>query len=182
MGTFAADDVAKEIQRCLRRIAKDFAGSGNREKWTKLIKVRLTELGRDHKFAVCASGVNDKAHWGEFVYDLCWLKYVSYYDTRDPYEPTDYLLRVPLVMESEWGNEREISDDFEKILMARADLRVMIFQHDKPADIDDITRHLTTYIRRFRPRRVADRYLFCGYINARNKFQFALVDGKGAVV
>lgn len=106
---------------------------------------------------------------------------MNYYETRGPYEPTDYLLRVPLVMESEWDNKREILDDFEKILMARADLRVMIFQDDDHS-VDDITTYLRTYIRRFRPRRVADRYLFCGYINARNKFQFALVDGKGAVV
>ena len=91
------------------------------------------------------------------------------------------MLRVPLVIESEWGDKRDISDDFEKILMARANLRVMIFQ-DGNHSVDDITTHLRTYIRRFRPRRVADRYLFCGYINVRNKFQFALVDGKGAIV
>ncbi len=181
MGTPATDQIVKELQRCLQRIAKDYAGSHSDEVWTKAIKVGLTDLGKKQEFAVCASGVNDKAHWGEFVYDLCWLQYMDYYPTRAGYEPRDYLLRVPLAMESEWGNKGLISDDFEKILMARADLRVMIFQDGKHS-VDDITTHLRTYIRRFRPRRVADRCLFCGYINARNKFQFALVDGKGAVV
>ena len=138
-------------------------------------------MGKKHEFGVCAAGVNDKAHWGEWLYDLCWLQYMNYYPTSAGYKPRDYLLRVPLVMESEWGDKHDISNDFEKILMARAELRVMIFE-DGNHRVDDITTHLRTYIRRFRPRRVADRYLFCGYINARNKFQFALVDGKGAVV
>ena len=34
---------------------------------------------------------------------------------------------VPLVAEVEWGNEGDVWDDFQKLLAARAEERVMIF-------------------------------------------------------
>ncbi len=35
-----------------------------------------------------------------------------------------------LLVESEWGDEHEIFDDFEKLLLCRADLRLMILNRD----------------------------------------------------
>ena len=35
--------------------------------------------------------------------------------------------QIPLVAESEWEGPDDIDDDFQKLLLARADLRVMVF-------------------------------------------------------
>ena len=53
------------------------------------------------------------------LYDVTWLKHEN-----------DELVDAPLVAECEWGNKRDIEYDFEKLLLARAGVRLMIF--DEP--------------------------------------------------
>ena len=66
--------------------------------------------------------------YGEWLYDVTWLKYER---QRDGLEwPATALIEAPLVAECEWGrgkNLEYIVEDFEKLLLARADVRLMIF-------------------------------------------------------
>lgn len=58
---------------------------------------------------------------GEWLYDLTWLKYCA--DRSDR-----LLVDVHLVAEIEWDNrDSHIQDDFEKLLLARASVRLMVF-------------------------------------------------------
>jgi hypothetical protein len=67
---------------------------------------------------VCASGFEGKFE-PEWLYDLIWYKNNS--EVR--------LETVPLVLESEWAYDYyDIRFDFEKLLLANAPLKVMVFQ------------------------------------------------------
>jgi hypothetical protein len=83
----------------------------------------------------------------EFLYDLVWLTYGD-----DGFRMTG----VPLVLECEWGRLPDVDYDFEKLLLARADHRVMIFQGTDPEQ------HFNRMIERVRHcglTRSGDRYL-----------------------
>ncbi len=111
----------------MRAVQKDLnsleVGEGESDTvWTTAVKTKLCKIGRD-RFGckVCASGV-DKADFGEWLYDVTWLEY----EKNDRGKLVN-LVDAPLVAECEWGNKGDIEDDFEKLLLARAGVRLMIF-------------------------------------------------------
>ena len=62
---------------------------------------------------------DENRDWPEWLYDVTWLKY--------EHEGERLLIEAPSVAECEWGNKGDIDDDFEKLLLARAGIRLMIF-------------------------------------------------------
>lgn len=79
----------------------------------------LARLGRDLGYKVCNSNrdIGDDSEW---LYDMVWYKY------REGGEP-QRLDRIPLVMECEWHvSISKLTEDFEKLLLANADLRVFV--------------------------------------------------------
>ena len=88
--------------------------------WTKAVKTKLCEIGREFGCKVCASGV-EKADrdYGEWLYDVTWLEYEKI--------GRGELVDAPLVAECEWGNFDAIVEDFEKLLLAREGVRLMVF-------------------------------------------------------
>lgn len=117
----------------------------SREEWkafTRAFKTRLCEIGKERDYQVAASSV-EKVDYGEWLYDVTWLDYDS-----------EYLRNVPLVAEVEWGNPSRIGDDFEKLLVARADLKLMIFAGPPPgteAIFDRMVRQIEAF--RYPPER-----------------------------
>lgn len=84
--------------------------------WTKEIKTLLCRIGKmELDCYTCASQV-DKAFvcHGEWLFDVTWLKW------------NDDLYSVPMVAECEWGGRNDIRDDFQKLLIARAAIRLMV--------------------------------------------------------
>lgn len=129
------------------------------ENWTRAIKSNLAKLGRERQFWVYASGA-DNTHGGEWLYDLCWLKYAE-----------EYFINVELALECEWlsGGEH-VFDDFLKLCQCRATLRVMIyaawtFEHSRP-----LTDRLKNQIRCCDSSVDGDRYLLSCWINETGKF------------
>ena len=53
---------------------------------------------------------------GEWLYDVTWLEYEG-----------ELLTDAPLVAECEWSGGEEIDHDFQKLLLARAGVRLTIF-------------------------------------------------------
>ena len=105
---------------------------GYRRWWTKQVMTALCLWGFENLkrgFWIGASRTGDTEtmkkcaeHYGgkfqgEWLYDLIFLEYDDH----------GCLERTPLVAECEWGNKDEIDDDFQKLLVARANVRVMIF-------------------------------------------------------
>lgn len=108
---------------------------------TETVKNKLRQIGQG-KFGcyVCASGV-PRADCGEWLYDVTWLKY----------DEDSSLIDAPLVAECEWGNPGDIDDDFQKLLLARASVRLMIFGGwDKRGSKEKLEKMANT-IERFSP-------------------------------
>ena len=101
------------LNSILEKMPKD-AGNGY---WTKSIKQALGDLGKSKGFEIGAAGMDD-TYEKEWLYDLIWYK-----------EEEGFLKSVPLVVESEWDRSyKGIQYDFEKLLVARAEYKIMIFQ------------------------------------------------------
>ena len=136
-----------------RRLGIDVNGG-----WTLLIKNQLLELGDELDYEVCtsAASLRDDDRQLECLYDLSWREMAD--DGKD-------VTRIPLVFESEWHNnhEEEIDADFQELLLARADLRVMVFQQRKAAAVQEVMDALERQAKACRATGRGDMYLLCGY-------------------
>jgi hypothetical protein len=144
------DDVELEIIQTTMRVGDQ----GQQERWpqerlwTQNLISALGQLGYSKQYHVCGRGCRDYGQ-GEWLYDLVWLKNVD-----------NFIVDVPLILESEWSHRyTDISEDFGKLLVGRAQHRVMIFQQN---NVDAIFRRLTEEVRNFSLTQVGDRYLFLG--------------------
>jgi hypothetical protein len=87
--------------------------------WTKRIFKRVGDLGQSLGHAVCSSR-KDVGFDNGWLYDLIWYKNG---------ENNEFLHSVSLILECEWNTSYKfIKYDFEKLLVCRADLKIMIFQ------------------------------------------------------
>ena len=90
-----------------------------RRERTHLIKETIGQLGKRLGQGVAASGCKC-ADDGEWLYDMMWYE-------RDA---RGFFTRQSLVLESEWFSpprEAAVDSDFEKLLQAKADVRVWIY-------------------------------------------------------
>jgi hypothetical protein len=100
--------------------------AGDRLAWTAGIKKVLGDLGKSMTFMVAASGYMGKSQ-GEFLYDMVWYRLDQ-----------GYVLSQPMVMEVEWkvALTTVVDDDFQKLVQARADVRVWVGTSANQSDID----------------------------------------------
>jgi hypothetical protein len=103
--------------------------------WTNQIKRVLAEIGFRRGYSVWASGLNDldkgtgRMVNQEWLYDLVWIDYEG--------RGLDRKLRsIPLVAESEMGSWSEVVDDFEKLIICNADVKVMLFHSNNPSSAE----------------------------------------------
>jgi hypothetical protein len=82
---------------------------------TKSVKRIFGNLGNSLDFKVAAAGF-PKADEGEWRYDMVW-----YVLDNDGFQ-----VRLPMVLECEWNPDFTIDTDFQKLVQARADVRVWI--------------------------------------------------------
>jgi hypothetical protein len=150
-----------EVEIALRAVAERLkdTGTGNGV-WTKEIKKALLTLGREHGYTICTSGV--KADWGEWLYDMCWLKHKGD-------RVYDIPVSVPFIMESEWNtNPEEVIVDFQKLLICKAKTKLLIFQ-----DNEDLIPYLKRAIKQWDD--PEGTYLLARYKNESGEFQFTVV-------
>ena len=123
------------------------------KKWTKAVTTELCRIGRDSfGCKVYAEGMpRNKKDGGEGLYDVTWLEY----EERGDGELTD----APLVAECEWGDDQDIADDFEKLLLARAGVRVMIVDGGVEPDSQRIADWLAGKVKKFKGSRADDAWL-----------------------
>ncbi len=139
-----------ELEGALNRLAADAKKSGGwgHKKWTYKIKKLLVRLGGQEKYQTCATKIEAATWPTEWLYDVVWLKATEKFLVSD----------IALVAEIEWGNERDVWDDFQKLPLARADYRVMIFD-DKPG----LRGRLIKQARKFGKCEPGDRYFLASY-------------------
>jgi hypothetical protein len=146
------DGVEETIIQTARQIADQAARESwlNDRMWTQRLLSAFGECGRQLGYFVCGGGAEQHGGQCEWLYDLVWLK-----------NSNGFITDVPLILESEWStNYKLISDDFEKLLVGRAQHRVMVFQQ---RHVEDIFGRLAEEVRNFGPTQAGDRYLFLGW-------------------
>ena len=143
----------KDAVPIINRLPK---GSG----WTQEIMPRLCDAGQECDYYVCVSKVN-QADRGKWLYDMTWLQ-------SEGNGVTD----VGLVLECEWGYFREVRADFEKLLLAKACLRCMIFWAENRQDAMDYVLRLVDVINEFQRTDPKDKYLFCVWLDDEDGFYF----------
>jgi hypothetical protein len=145
-----SDEILRSFEGMLTTTPAGQLLRGPRPSWTAAVKATIGNLGHSLGFYVAASGYAG-ADQGEFLYDMAWYEL----DGRG------YQLSQPMVM-GEWGtgSTAEVDDDFQKLVQARADLRVWVAVS---ANALDISRHIANceeQIRLFRRSMAGDRYVF----------------------
>lgn len=141
-------------------------GKGDRV-WTTQLKEDIGTLGEKYDWTVCAGGFKDRFEGG-WLYDLVWYK-----------ETNGHLSEVYLVLESEWGKHRtHIKYDFEKLLLAKSALKVMVFQTNNQ-EIEDLFKFLEEGIRAFPLQSTDETYLLMAFNNDTFKFDIRQYNGCG---
>ena len=126
--------------------------------WTKAIKTELCRIGRSCKFR-CKVGAHAREvpksnrDYGEWLYDVTWLEYDGDGCVTDAH----------LVAECEWGSGTDIDEDFQKLLLARATVRLMIFDGNYERGSPKIADHLACQVRRFNRSRNEDAWLLAAW-------------------
>jgi len=141
--------IENEIKKVLNQVT-DEGGRGKLKSttdWTYRIKELLGNLGENLNLEVCTSGFSGKFE-PEWLYDLVWYL-----------EKQDRLKKVPLVMESEWSSTLPgVKYDFEKLLVANAELRLMICQA-RPEQMHEFKEYFTDAIKKYEQLNKGDKFL-----------------------
>ena len=139
--------------------------------WFPVIATKLCKIGREFGCKVGARGV-DKADrdYGEWLYDVTWLEYER---ERDGLKwPATALIEAHLVAECEWGNCEKIVYDFEKLLLARAGVRLMIFTGTNQSNSEKIAGQLARRVREFKGFRAEDAWLLAAWETSNDDWWF----------
>jgi len=124
--------------------------------WTDGIHNHLSAIGHKYECLVYASQTRcPSADGPEWLYDHHWRIMGA----------DGSLIRIPLAMEIEWGFGaktivQKIIEDFLKLVQARANLRVMVFQCN---DVTSMTDRLISMVRLFNDSQHGDRWIFAGW-------------------
>lgn len=120
-GLAATTSLTPRVEARVVSILKDMQGDENfaprkapNSVWTAHIKKEFRALGREFGCSVVPN--EDESQW---LFDLVWFQN----------DDQSFLRQVVLVLESEWSQSLwDIQYDFEKLLVAKAPYKVMIFQ------------------------------------------------------
>jgi hypothetical protein len=160
------DEFEENIDSELHKLDKTPAGMGN-EWWTSKVKRFVGEVAAENNYDVYASRIDedDVGKWlkgAEWLYDLTCLKY----------DKDGYLEDIPLVLESEWGDRRLVDADFQKLVVARADHRVMVMcvTSNENKEEEKLINKLLQHVEKCRNSTVRDRYMFACFDEKKRRF------------
>ena len=120
--------------------------------------------------ATYASPMEDfNVNGAEWLYDVTALLYDI------PVE--NCFSRTVLVAECEWGNEENIMIDFQKLLLARADVRVMVFDGTWPPGYQELFTIFQNNIANNKQAQLGDIWLFATW-TVDEEWKFRRIDAK----
>ena len=109
--------------------------------------------------------------FGEWLYDVTWLEY----ERDDLKWPGTALIEAHLVAECEWGTGKDLEyiiEDFEKLLQARARVRLMIFTGSTESGSKEIAEQLAERVREFNGSRAEDAWLLAAWEGSNDDWSF----------
>jgi len=149
--------------------------------WTNKIKAALesAKAGMILELRYTNRSEGNNINW-EFLYDFVYLD-TGKKDVGNGYFEDEHLIkRVAAIVESEFnGNPKEILYDFAKLLLGRADLKVMIFYNGSNEGSAQIISEMKRMIKAFTQSILNEEYLICWFNHDVKNFSYVLLDGKG---
>jgi hypothetical protein len=130
--------------------------------WTWQVKAALAEVGKLYCSESYSSGC-DKVTGGEWLFDMTWLEY----------DKSGRLVRIPAVFEFEWDS-RGLQDDFQKLVLARAEHRIFLFEPAKGRRVNEVVNDLYKHVLSCDQSRQGDRYLFGAWQESDWRFKWDL--------
>lgn len=162
-------NIEKAIVDAIEAIPSQFPAGARDALWTQAVKRQLGNLGEQVGCSVCTSGFRG-CFDGEWLFDLCW--YINSSEGR--------LLRLLLAAESEWSRDlKAVRYDFEKLLVAKAQLKLMVFQATGAA-IEQTFRMLSVGIETYEGGSTGEIYLLACYDEGADRFIIKKVRGDDA--
>ncbi len=157
-------DLVQNAVNCLSTVAVDLVEEHSDLRWTAEIKRRFANLGESLGFNFLP-----KACEPQWLFDFIWFK-------NDAKHVNCLFKELDMVLESEWAKYLDdVVFDFQKLLIAKAPLKVMIFQS---WDHDVISRfeRLREEIESFEPKIPGETYLLAAFVNNEKRaFEFRIV-------
>jgi hypothetical protein len=121
-----------------------------KKNWTNLIKKKFLEYGLSLGYEVRVS--KTQGNKSEWLFDMVWFASID-----------GYIDHVYLVLESEFEPRiYNIVEDFNKLLVARADIRVMIFARGKTYQVEETIKDIEKRIKSFSQTIPGDTYFLYG--------------------
>ncbi len=157
------DSVEEQIKQALIRLQQRAGIIGNTSAaWTRAVKNAVGRVGANLGYEVYASSCHF-AKYGEWLFDLTWADY----------DEDEYLRSIPLVLECEWI-PKEVCDDFCKLMVSRADHRVIVFWTRDMASMKKMVKELIEEVKNSQLTKKGDRYLFACLIENSSELFFQL--------
>lgn len=143
----------------IKKLPDDLGKGRGDTDWTVELMRVIGTLGHEQGWAVCASKCRELFDGG-WLYDLTWYRN----------GPNDHLNELGLVLESEWRrNLGFIKFDFEKLLAAKAPIKVLVFQ-DWNGNLPQLWSFLETGIACFKPQGLHETYILAAYQEDKHEF------------
>jgi len=162
------DHIEIEISKALDDLVYSIARGGDisHRQWTKRVKEAICALGKRNGYSIAANHCAG-ADTAEWIYDLVWASVQN-----NPWE----FWEMPLAMQCEWSTH---SDDivwpFEKLLVAKALHKLMVFQQAVESDVRGVMMQLKSMVSVFKTRLQDERYLLAGYAFDEHKFFYEAI-------
>ena len=150
------NEIAKQIEIAISELALSASRPHGLPEWTEAIKDTARKIGIREHYEVAPDPQKYNQQW---LYDLVWYKESEIGTTS-----------VPLVLESEWSMDfYQVRIDFEKLLVAKSQLKIMIFQQHV-AEMTDWFQKLTKCVEAFSPIMDDEIYLLLCYNLTSDRF------------
>jgi hypothetical protein len=139
---------------------------GGDSAWTAELERTLVTLGEARGYKVCAAGFLEESE-KKWPFDLVWYRE----------DANEYLREIGLILALVWSRDPiHIQRGFEKLLIAKSPIKVMVFQ-DYEANLPALWPLFDTAMRAFHKQSVAARenYILAAYENSKAAFAFRTV-------
>ena len=151
--------LAARIEAFLKALPTHLPRGHSDTEWTTQIKCDIGQIGLDAGLLATASGYPTPKD-REWLYDLIWFQN----------SPEKHLEKLVMALESEWSRDPdEILYDFEKLLVARAPLKVMIFQ-DNGGNLDALWQMFEKSMQTYAHPDPTELYVWAAFQETRHEF------------
>lgn len=155
---------AESVSNFLKNLPTELPRGRSDSEWTKRIKCGIGRIGLDGGLLAVASGFPTPAD-REWLFDLIWFQNSE----------SHHLKGLVLALESEWNRHPDdILYDFEKLLVAHAPLKVMIFQ-DNGQNLPELWQMFEKSLQTYAQHDADETYVFAAFQERPHTFALKVV-------